>query len=102
MAREEEGPAAVKLPPSCAAAAAEEEEDPAPKHPPRLRRARRRDGASARLLPAPISLAGLRFRAFRPLVRVGEGADERNDEEIARKCRACGAVPSLYIFRFWF
>lgn len=61
MAREEEGPAAAKLPPSCA-----DEEDPAPKHPPRLRRARRRDGASARLLPAPISLAGSRFRAFSP------------------------------------
>lgn len=55
LAREDEGAPAAKLPPSRVAAAAAE--DPAPKHPPRLRRARRRDGASARLLPAPISLA---------------------------------------------
>ena len=80
LAREDEGASAAKLPPSRAAAAAAEE-DPAPKHPPRPRRARRRDGASARLLPAPISHAlfpppsSPSERKRERMLRWGTGAD---------------------------
>jgi hypothetical protein len=86
----------VKLPPSCAAAAAageeEEQEDRVPKHPPSPRRARRRDGASARLLPAPISLAGSRFRSLSPLSPPSSGRGSARERERERTRKSLGSA----------